>query len=178
MKVRGFTLIELLVVVSIIGILATVVLASLGSARTNAQDAKVKALMSQMRNQAEIFFLEHGSYRGTDTNGMSDDDYNACLFSAGGYSDGSLFDPSLDGNIALLGQEVYDITDSLSARVFCAYSSTAVQDSWAFAAPLHNPESGTTGWCVDSSGNTKAVNLNFSSTGAPLGGGGALSMCP
>jgi prepilin-type N-terminal cleavage/methylation domain-containing protein len=55
-KNKGFTLIELLVVIAIIGILASVVLASLNSARAKGADAAVKSNLANIRAQAEIVY--------------------------------------------------------------------------------------------------------------------------
>jgi prepilin-type N-terminal cleavage/methylation domain-containing protein len=57
---KGFTLVELLVVIAIIGILASIIVVSLNSARQNAVQSKIQSEVGQIRNQLEANYLNGG----------------------------------------------------------------------------------------------------------------------
>lgn len=59
---QGFTLIELLVVIAIIGILSSVVLASLNSARQKSRDARRISDIKQIQLALELYFDSNAAY--------------------------------------------------------------------------------------------------------------------
>ena len=60
MKNKGFTLIELLVVIAIIGLLSSIVLASLNQARAKARDAKRISEVHEINNAVQLYITENG----------------------------------------------------------------------------------------------------------------------
>jgi prepilin-type N-terminal cleavage/methylation domain-containing protein len=111
---KGFTLIELLVVIAIIGILATIVLVSLNSARTKARDTRRLSDMQQMSLAMEMYYDQNGSsyYDGTASFGA----YVNALKGAG-----------------LIGASPQDPTNS-GTNVYTALDGTTSQ--YCFYAPL------------------------------------------
>jgi len=61
-KQAGFTLIELLVVISIIGLLSSIILTSVASARQQARDAKRVGDIQAISEALELYYADHNSY--------------------------------------------------------------------------------------------------------------------
>lgn len=59
---KGFTLIELLVVISIIGLLSSVVLSSLNTARAKARDTQRIRTLTELRTALNLYYADNGYY--------------------------------------------------------------------------------------------------------------------
>ena len=62
MKRKGFTLIELLIVIAIIGLLATIVMVSLNSARAKARDAKRLGDLKSVMLALNMYYDKYGTF--------------------------------------------------------------------------------------------------------------------
>ena len=62
MNKKGFTLVELLVVIVIIGLLSTLAIVALNSARAKARDAKRVSDIKQLQTAYELYFNDQNKY--------------------------------------------------------------------------------------------------------------------
>ena len=94
---KGFTMIELMVVISIIGLLSSIVLASLKDAKDKAMITKTVAEMKSLQTAVEMYKNQFGKYPGEDLllNYDDDDKGNCCSFSGSASSIESFFKTEL-----------------------------------------------------------------------------------
>jgi prepilin-type N-terminal cleavage/methylation domain-containing protein len=152
-QLRAFTLIELLVVISIIGMLSSVVLSSLNSARNKARNATVKNQLSQARTAAALLFENTGSFDTLCTAGTNTGDMYRTA-----HANGTL---TADQSMCISSAQA-NCFNNLT-NVNCAVAPTG---RWAMVVQLR----GTGTWfCVDSNGvareqTTRGVDFSVGGT--------------
>lgn len=140
---QGFTLIELLVVISIIGLLSSVVLASLSNTRVKGKAAAAKSALLSLRNQLEL--NANGGGYGANTNyALGVGDNTGCGF--GAFAAGTItpIKTSLTTNL------------TAATNYFCSFdvsNGTSPATKWAVAVILPD---GSGMVCYDSFGKTRS----------------------
>ncbi|MEO6536075.1 MAG: type II secretion system protein [Candidatus Paceibacterota bacterium] len=154
-KPSGFTLIELLVVIAIIGILSSVVLASLNTARNKGNDAAVKSNLNNARAQAELFYDSNGNQYSITPGGTTD------VCSTTGLVNGTKGIYQFVGGAANASGSTINTTVTTSGAntsVTCHATPTTGSynplNAWAIESPLKGTYPGYTNpmYCVDSTG--------------------------
>jgi prepilin-type N-terminal cleavage/methylation domain-containing protein len=139
----GFTLIELLVVIAIIGLLSSIVLASLSTARSKGGDAAIKSDLNGVQVQAELA------------------NNNGCYVGSGGFCSASASTPATAPCVS--GSASYLCSDPTIVRIMQgalavgntlqSFQQNAPATAYAVAVQLVTDKA--LAWCVDSSGQSK-----------------------
>ncbi len=139
---RGFTLIELLVVIAIIGILSSVVLVSLNSARGKGVATRIQEDAANIRTQLETDYTSsYSDLHATGNAAAAVDDY-----SVGNWV----------GTTPTLGTLKTDITtQSGYLKVYDSGCNASGLLCTAYSIEVSFPNNG--GYCVDSTGNTATI---------------------
>lgn len=135
----GFTLIELLVVVAIIGLLSSIVLASLNSARAKGRDAKRMFDLHNIQVALEMYYDKYGTYQVAGTGWGSNGGGMGCGCGWAGYEDNGAYGKAVTRGLqenGFLGAPLVD--DPIQNPGYMIYLCENAQ-AYALSATKENP---------------------------------------
>ncbi|MBY0328553.1 type II secretion system GspH family protein [Patescibacteria group bacterium] len=151
---KGFTLIELLVVIAIIGILASVILASLGSARNKGRDAAVKSNLATVRVQAQLYYDIYGKYRNSTGTGIFST--NTCTTGTTMFGDNN--GSSVEGqNIASVINRAILAAHEAGGSGGMECKQDATNEKYVVQVKMNSGNY----WCIDSAGSAKDIGTSL-----------------
>jgi prepilin-type N-terminal cleavage/methylation domain-containing protein len=143
-KDKGFTLIELLVVIAIIGLLSSIILASLNSARAKGADASIKSNLKNLQTQAELFYDTASTYTGLCDDATIEAAINNAKSAAG---------------ISAATNEAIGTAGSATTATCHVQTAAPAGANYAIEVPLKT--NSAVGWCVDNTGASKQVSTHL-----------------
>lgn len=147
---KGFTLIELLIVIAIIGVLASVVMASLNTARAKANDASIKSNLASIRAESALYYDDNATY-GVNATSTAAVGESCPANSPAGVLGYSKIVNAIQGASTASGAAV-NIEGTASQSTVCASRA----NYWSVGVVLKTDVSKM--WCVDSEGSVKLIN--------------------
>lgn len=135
---KGFTLIELLVVIAIIGLLSTLAVVSLNSARAKARDAKVMSNLNNLVKALDLYYDDTGAYPSTGGTGVYIDKTSSLTTALSPYiteypHENTAFASDTNGYVILICRETVTYAGSPNpgcCRYFSAEANTGWYNGW------------------------------------------------
>jgi len=124
MNKKGFTLIELLVVIAIIGLLSTLAVVALGSAREKARDSKRLSDIKQVQTALELYYTDQSTYPSGSSSTLGSTNF-ICL-NSGGFNATGCADPYMGLVPSDPGSNTYTYTGASSTYTIAATLEGAV----------------------------------------------------
>ena len=157
MKKSGFTLVEILIVVIILGILAAIVIPQFTSASESAKEANLKSDLLTLRNQLELYRVQHGDqYPWEISTVLFDSDKIIAQLTS---------KTDVDGTVNTTGGKFGPYLDKMPTNLFVKDRGGATPEAFAFAASPANASTSGDGWMLDTDANK--VHANSDPTAYP-----------